>query len=477
MRAIIVAPGYSTETSELNEHYPNTLFPLMDKPFIQHIVENLVEQGVTQFDILLHHLPVEVERLLGDGERWGSSFTFHVVRDIKAIYNRLKVIELAENEQVVFGHADRLPRIHLATSRLTADDCMMVYQKSSNAQELIWSGWALIRSSMLEKLSSATSEHQIETALKSSACSRLIDENLLCIKNYLDIFEANRNILNNPFGNHLAREIEPGVWISKGVSFDPSVKFVAPLFIGENCLIGSHTTLGPNVLISSDSIIDDSCLIKNSIIFADTYIGQSVELDNSIVCNKNIINFQAGTIIRIEDDLLFTSLSGKQKVAVTRSLLSRSMALLLLLLFSPLLFLKSLWEFLLKGTVFQRQSLLSTKGRDISLLNFASVAKEEMGKDFIGSFLPGLISVIKGEIDLVGVRPRTIEEFEAMPQAWKEVYINSKLGLVGEASIELRMTEEEHFSTEAYYMIKNSFFYDLKLLSRYFFQVFTGRVL
>ena len=82
MRAVILATGECPDMNPLNERYPTPLFPLVDRPFLQHVVETLVEQGITDMDFLLCHLPEEIERTFGDGTRWGAQFRYHLAHDV-----------------------------------------------------------------------------------------------------------------------------------------------------------------------------------------------------------------------------------------------------------------------------------------------------------------------------------------------------------------------------------------------------------
>ena len=80
MRAVIVATGVGPDLAPLDERHPVPLLPLGDCPFIQHVVEYCIRQGVTRFDFILSHLPERIEQHLGDGKRWGSTFTYHLAR-------------------------------------------------------------------------------------------------------------------------------------------------------------------------------------------------------------------------------------------------------------------------------------------------------------------------------------------------------------------------------------------------------------
>jgi len=148
MRAVIVATQKITEMKILGERYPSVMMPLIDRPFIQHVVEYLVSQGVTDFDIVLSHLPEKVKALLGDGTRWGASIRYHLVKDPSRPYRPLKY---AENQlgdtPVLLVHAERLPKIDVkATMPSSPGDGTILYCWHDNVEERNsrlsnWSGW------------------------------------------------------------------------------------------------------------------------------------------------------------------------------------------------------------------------------------------------------------------------------------------------------------------------------------------------
>ena len=75
MRAVLFCTGDWPALAPLNDRLPGPLLPLLDRPFLQHVVEYLISRGVKRFDIVLSHLPEKVEEALGDGKRWGCPIT------------------------------------------------------------------------------------------------------------------------------------------------------------------------------------------------------------------------------------------------------------------------------------------------------------------------------------------------------------------------------------------------------------------
>jgi len=64
MTAILIATQKWLQMQRLGERYPSALLPLMDRPFIQHIIETLVSRGCSRFEVVLSHRPEKIEALL-----------------------------------------------------------------------------------------------------------------------------------------------------------------------------------------------------------------------------------------------------------------------------------------------------------------------------------------------------------------------------------------------------------------------------
>jgi NDP-sugar pyrophosphorylase family protein len=163
MIAIIIAPGINPGLEFLNKHYPSPMLPLVDRPFIQHVIEFLIEQGITHFEFILSHLPEQLEALLGDGSRWGAHFSFHLAQDPQMPYEMIKTFDLNENEPCLLAHADRLPHMDLNAAVLALNEnlyestfWMDAHEKEG--AENTWTGWAYLPNKCLKELPSGLDE-------------------------------------------------------------------------------------------------------------------------------------------------------------------------------------------------------------------------------------------------------------------------------------------------------------------------------
>jgi lipopolysaccharide/colanic/teichoic acid biosynthesis glycosyltransferase len=289
-----------------------------------------------------------------------------------------------------------------------------------------------------------------------------------------------------------AREIDPGIWLAKNVALHPSAQLVPPVYVGENSRIDSEVQLGPGVAVGEDCVLDTGCQLTNSVVFPGSYVGEGVKLTDKIVDKDRLVNAQFGTVVTVADHYILGSITDR---LVPRSVLiwiSRVRGCLLLLLALPVLLLTILF---LK--VFRRQPVLYKKTAvrlpasqseadwvPYTLWSFCPFKSNREGnahhhaslRNFLLCFLPGLVSVAQGNLNLVGVPPRSPEEIKALKLDRQFLYLQAKAGIVTEASVCYgeNPSEEELYASEGHYAVTSGLWRDLRILARYFWRVFFG---
>ncbi len=496
MRAIIMATGDAPGTVPLNEHYPTPLLPLADRPFLQHVIEFCVHQGVTRFDLVLSHLPEKIEEFVGDGKRWGASVTTHLARDPTRPYRMLKILDLATppGEPLLLAHADRLPQACLADGAAAGSVPTLFYWDDEAATEpdrRRWTGWALLAPEGLVALPADPTEAELEAHFRAT----IADERSWCrvpaplsVATFDAILASHHAALNKTFtGLFLGgREADPGIWLSRNVKLHPTVQFTPPVYVGENCSVGKGVRLGPNAVIGHDCWLDDHCQVANSVVFSGSYIGQALELEDALVDKNRLINARLGGAVPITDNFLIGSMAGGHFWRGTASLFGWMFAIVLFLLSLPVLLLLALGLRLFRrGPVLHPTEAVrlpapaeAYRWRTYRLLSFgprpAAGPTPDVGipcgfRNFFLRFLPGVLNVIRGHLAFVGLPPRTREEIQLLPHDWRTLYLNAKAGLVTEAAVRGAAPADEDavYAAEAFYVATANLKYDLKLLLRY----------
>ena len=511
MIAVIIAPGLSPGMEPLNERYPTSLLPLVDRPFIQHVVEFLVEGGITRFEFVLSHLPEKIEDFLGDGSRWGCTFRFHLARDPSHPYDIPRTVRFGEDtELILLVHAGRLPQVDLVQTRPEnpIEKPVMFFsppirsgrrshfggvgrvdpsaEKDRDARQ--WTGWAWVPAVILKNLPKGLDGGGLESHLASSGQgqgkSPTVEVSIsLNVRTYEDLLASQAAILGKEFKGLLlgGKEVDEGIRLSRNLTLHPTATLDPPVYIGENCRIGKGTRLGPNAVISKNCVIDSDCTVTDSAVFPGSYVGEGLELDDVLVDKNRLINVRFGAAVSISESFILGGLSKAHLGQWLAGILSRLSAACLLLVLWPCLLATA---FVLKvgrrgPVLFEKEAIRIPVQSDEALwhtfgfLSFAPDHKKggEEGtiRHFFLRFLPSLLNIVKGELRFVGVKPRTRDEIKALPKDWQALYLNAKSGVVTEAFINYGTfpTEDELYTSEIFYSVSAGIRHDFKLLTGY----------
>jgi NDP-sugar pyrophosphorylase family protein len=506
VRAIVIATGQSNRNALLDERHPVPMLPLVDRPFIQHVVEYLEDQGMRVFDFVLHHLPEQCERLLGDGTRWNSTFTFHLASDANRPYKLLKIIcsTCEEDEPILVLHADRLPAVKLTPNAATQQQCSPQLfcwsppDAASTVNSLQWTGWAWVPRVVLSRLPDDLEENTLTTHLRALATHHdaIVEvPHLLSAQTYDDILAAHHTVLSNTFSGLLltGREIEHGIWLARNVSLHPTARLVPPVYIGENCRIGKGVQLGPGAVVGNDCVLDKHCSVVHSSVFPGSYVGEGLELRESIVDKNRLVNVRVGAAVEITDDFILGSLTENHVRRALGGFVSRGLALLLLGMTWPVLCALALYLKLTRpGPVLYKQTVVRLPAattpstwRTFALWRF--VAKDHLDpaafdgvrggiRHLLLHLLPALVNIAKGELRFVGVAPRAPEEILALPHDWRALYLRAKAGVITEAHVRYGAapSKDELYTAEAFYAVMASLRYDIQLCLAYWTRLVRG---
>ena len=486
MKALVVVAGTFSNAKELSAHMPEALFPCVDRPILQRVVEQLVDSGCSSIDFVLHESPRPIEEFLGDGTRWGTQFTFHLVRDEDSRYEVLPLVADG-NQPLLLAHADCLPMwpAHsVAEPTCRRNTVFYIAGKTTgNSLESSWSGAAILQPEFIRAIPDRLSRQDLGTWLRQKAgVAGLSYLDALDFRTLNGFFAAQQRILNGSLtGTQIAaREIEPGIWIARNVSLHPTAQMIAPVFVGENSRIGAGSRIGPNAVVGHDSIIDQHTTITHSAVFPGSYCGERLELDHMVVDRNRLLTSNYDSAISVSDAFIISSLKSRGQGDGWRSLFSRLLAAILIVLTLPVVILTALWLRLFRrAPLISRTQIVripvasnSPPYPTYTLWSFRDPARfrpETRVNYLFLDVLPGLFQVLAGKLRFVGAGPRTPAQVAGMPVDWQELYLHSRAGLISEAFVVhgSSATDDEVYSSEACYHAQSGFAHDLSLILRF----------
>lgn len=496
-RAIIIAPGDNPALAAFCERRPVPLLSLLDRPFIQHLIEFLASHRIDEYDVVLSHFPELIEEQLGNGERWGVTIRYYLARDPQRPYKPLRSMRYGEGENVLLAHADRLPQVKLDAFAPTAANAPPVLFHSNHQpaaieetegteKQVSWTGWGWVSSESLSRIPADCDEDGLEQQLTSlEGCSRVEVPGMLDIRSYSDFLESNRAVLEKATTGLLlnGREVEDRIWLSRNVILHPTARLTAPVYIAEDCRIGAGARLGPHVVVSKGCIVDAHSIITNSVIFPFSYVGEGLELDGAIVDKNRLINVRLDVAVSVTDDFVLSDVSANSLTRATTRLFSQLLGAVLLVPAAPLLLATAIYLKLFRqGPIWGTQEVVrlpttmdEATWQTFRLAGFLSAdpkrkVEHQSGlSHFFFCTLPGLISVALGRLSFVGVPPRSRETIQRLPKDWRRLYLSAEAGLVTESFVRGGRTQswEDQYAADTVYAATASCRHDAKLLIGY----------
>lgn len=316
-KAILTGGGRATRlrpiTTTINKH----LIPLAGKPMIFHAIEKVVEAGVKEIFINTNPGDEQMEKVIGNGERWGITIKFfeqsggpqgiaHVVKCAeKFIGSDPFMFYLSDN--IILGGLKPLVQKFEAEDL----DCLLTLSKVPDPErfgvpkfengklvdvfekptrppsDFAVTGIYLYNSNFFKAFNhiekSARGEYEI-----SDIHSYFLKNNFKVGYEEItgwwkdtgkpnDLLLANQLLLDQ-----LDHEVK--IQSGHGTVIKDNVELIGPVLIGDNCVL-ENCKIGPYVTIGNNSMVK-SMTIKDSIIFNDVELTAPIKLTNSIIGDK-----------------------------------------------------------------------------------------------------------------------------------------------------------------------------------------------
>tara|TARA_Y100000590_G_scaffold89601_1_gene100823 strand:+ start:258 stop:1250 length:993 start_codon:yes stop_codon:yes gene_type:complete len=326
MKAMILAAGFGTRLKPLTNNLPKPLFPILNRPILEHTINFLKSQGIQEIAINLHHKSEKIINYFGDGKKLGVNLHYSKEEKILGTAGGIKKLQkFFKNEPFYVINSDVLTDINLSDvmrfhkekkSKLT-----LVVRKVSNPnkyQPILRSDQGRIESFLGHSITNSKNSTQVMFTgiqiIEPDIFSR-IPENKFCGTTE-DVFP--KMIMD---GLPVYGYLHQGYWIDIGTretyikiqadvldgrlilktppSMKPGEHLIAPpVHIGKDCRITQEAQIGPNAVLGKNCYLHKGAVVKNSILWPGVTVNTGCTIENSVI--------GMGTVItkNVKDDLL-----------------------------------------------------------------------------------------------------------------------------------------------------------------------------
>ena len=323
MKAVILVGGEGTRLRPLTYHVHKCMAPVLNRPFLEHMIYYLKEHGVDDIILALCYLPESIKTHFGDGSTFGVKLTY-VLEDSPlgtagAVKNTEKHLEgpfLVFNGDIftdidlgeMFSlHRDRGAKVTIALTPVEDPSAYGVVETDSQGKvkrfvekppreeattNMINAGIYILDEDILRDIPPNTFymfEHNLFPLLLEKGApvysypshARWID--MGTPGKYLDL---HHDLLsgNNPsaFCNQIRQEeVESTI--------DPTAIVEGDVVMGDGCTIGSGVHIKGPAVIGEGCRILDQAIIEGAVLWNNVQVGQRAVLKECIIGNNSII--------------------------------------------------------------------------------------------------------------------------------------------------------------------------------------------
>lgn len=327
LKAMVLAAGAGTRLRPLTYETPKPMVPVVNRPVLHHVLDNVLRHGITDVMMNLHSFSEQVKGYCGDGSRWSLRLSYSKETALMGTAGAIKKVEkFFSGGPFIVLSGDGLSDIDitalyefhrkrkaLATMVLKPLDVRFDYgvtltDDSGRIKGFIekpsWkdvfsntvnTGIYLFEPEIFRHIPKGVYDfgHQLWPKLlkeKRAIYAYTMDGYWCDVGNLSEYRRAQMDALDGKVRINIpGREIRKGVWIEQGCKIHPKAVLKAPCLIGKGCVVEEGAEVGPHTVIGDRSRISSQAVLKNCILFDSVTVGKNVHLSNCILgANGNV---------------------------------------------------------------------------------------------------------------------------------------------------------------------------------------------
>lgn len=321
MKAVILAGGEGTRLRPLTYLTPKPMVPVLNRPFLEHIITYLRNYRVNDVTLALSYRPEVIRNYFGDGSNLGIQLHYTVEDNPLGTAGAVKNAERYLDSTFVVLNGDVFTELDIAD--------MLAFHRSKGAKATIALTWVdnPCAFGIVETDSDGRVKRFVEKPSPSQVTTNWINAGIYLLEPevlkhvptnahytfekglFPLLLELGEPVYSYPFRgywldmgtpekylrlncdllllnaksaliNGLSRD---GVCCDKDVIIHPSAKIAGPAIIGSKCQIDQKAYIKGPVVIGPDCYIGDSASLEVAVLWAGVNIGAGVSVKQCIV--------------------------------------------------------------------------------------------------------------------------------------------------------------------------------------------------
>ena len=426
MQAIIFANRLGDELTPLNHYYCPALLPVGNKAVIDYTLEDIALSGITQVKLVISPQAKEIEQHLGSGKKWGVDIEYFLSKPEEDTSAVLKRLSLDAQDKLLLTRGDifRSPSLaqFIEFSKEFPDDFVQAKMANQNAGMMLLPAALPHIADLNWPLCQQGNDEAVVTLVLHGHCCMLDS-----FQTYMD---TNLSLAANKFPSltpmdrsYNSGNPEQDFYVGAKARTGQLNEQLGWGILGENAWIDPSVVMKNCISIGNDCLIDKGSILNNCLVLPHTYVGEGLEVKDSILCKNLLINVRTEGVIEIDDQALIGSCEVPAKDETDRtSLITRLLLFTLLIVSLPLCPLLQAASFInsygakTNGKNKHHSSKLPQSGTT-SETRIKQSCKDNLGRTFMAwkwnispmilALIPQLYYVITGRLDLFGASPQT----------------------------------------------------------------------
>jgi mannose-1-phosphate guanylyltransferase len=334
MKAVILVGGEGTRLRPLTCNTPKAIVPILNQPFLEHLIHYLKKHGITEVILAMGYLPDPIQDCLGDGSRLGAQVRYVVEDSPLGTAGAVKNGEsFLDGPFIVFNgdilteidltamikrHQETRPKVSIALTPVDNPTIYGVVETDTRGMvrrfvekpgwdkvttNMINAGIYILEPEILAQIPASTRsmfEHDIfpslldngEPILGYPSGAYWIDigtpEKYLKVHHDLLLNQGNGHFRTEGESQiHLAAKIEGPVLIAEGCAIAEDVKIKGPAVLGPRCKIGNSAVVEGGVLWDGVNV-GKMAELRNCVVGSGSQIQERCNIPEGCVLGDNV---------------------------------------------------------------------------------------------------------------------------------------------------------------------------------------------